>query len=60
MVSLCTTSFNIHKLDVLPTEYVCVFLCISEQRAIISLCNIKWWNLLPRRIVFTMLYEMNV
>jgi len=41
MVALCAASFNIHKLHVLPTEYVCAFLCISEQRAIISLCSIK-------------------
>jgi len=41
VVALCTTSFNVHKLHFLHTEYVCMFLCISEQKAIISLCIIK-------------------
>ena len=42
VVALYTTRFNIQQLYVLPTQYICVFVWISEQTALISLYSINW------------------
>jgi hypothetical protein len=42
LVTLCAARFKIHRLYVLPTQCIYVFVWISEQTAIISLYNNKW------------------
>jgi len=36
MVNLSTTSFNIQKFYIVPTEHIYVFVCISKQSAAVS------------------------
>jgi len=41
VVAIYSTTFDVQKLNVLPTQCICVFLRISEQAAIISLYSIN-------------------
>ena len=42
MVTIRTTRFNIEQFYFLSTQWIYVFVRISEQSAIISLYNINW------------------
>jgi len=39
VVNLCTTSFNIPKFYIVPTERISVFVWISKESAALSLYN---------------------
>jgi hypothetical protein len=53
-------SFTIQQFCVLPTEFIYVFLWISEQTAIVSLCSINLLVFLPRQRVFTARYGLGL
>jgi hypothetical protein len=61
VVTICTTCFNIPKLCILPTVYLCVLYgSRNKQRLFPQTTLTGWWSLLCRQNVCPVRYRLNL